>query len=237
MNSTLVKRLRITAGVIIGLILLAVTAIYGISSYRLNRRHPVPPAPKLSLSNSPEVLSRGGHIATRIGNCVECHGGDLGGRVFTDAGPLGIIAGPNLTRGRGGIGAAMTDADWVRAIRHGIRRDGSSLLVMPSESFVHFAQDDLSALVSYLNQLTPVDREVPASKLRYLGRTLLVAEDLPVLVAEKTPNLPLVKTIDKTPSVAYGLYLANIGGCRGCHGLDLSGGTYTAHRERPRLRT
>lgn len=209
---------------LIGLVLLVAISVYGISSYRLNRQHEVPPLPKLTLSNDPDVVGLGGHIATSIGNCTECHGGDLGGKVFVDAGPLGVVAGPNLTRGRGGIGGTMTNADWVRAIRHGIRRDGTSLMVMPSETFVHLAEDDLSALVSYLKQLTPVDREVPESKLRYLGRALLVAGELSVLVAEKKPNLPLVKTIDRKPSVKYGLYLANIGGCRSCHGPNLSGG-------------
>lgn len=221
----LIKWLKIILGSLAGLVLLAVAVIYGVSSYRLHRDHPVPELPKLTVSNHPNVLARGGHIATSLGMCTECHGGDLGGKVLTDAGPLGIIAGPNLTRGRSGIGAAMTDEDWVRAIRHGIRRDGSSLIVMPSETFVHMTHEDLSALVSYLKQLTPVDRDVPKTELRYLGRTLLTAGKLGVLVAEKTPNLPIRERIDCAPTAEYGLYLANIGGCRGCHGLNLSGGS------------
>lgn len=220
-----VKWLKIIFGSLTGVVLLAVVTVYGVSSYRLNRAHSVPALPKLTLSNSPDVLARGGHIATSLGMCTECHGGDLGGKVLTDAGPLGIIAGPNLTPGKGGIGAKMTNDDWVRAIRHGIRRDGSSLIVMPSETFVHMTETDLSAVVSYLKQLTPVDRQVPKTELRYLGRTLLTAGELDVLVAEKTPDLPIRKTIARAPTPDYGLYLANIGGCRGCHGLNLSGGS------------
>lgn len=224
MKTNRLKTLKLTGLLVVGLVLLAVAAIYGVSSYRLNRARPVPLLARLTLSDDPDVLARGGHIATSLGMCTECHGGDLGGKVLTDAGPLGIIAGPNLTRGRGGIGGTMTDADWVRAIRHGIRRDGSSLIVMPSETFVHMTREDLSAVVSYVKQLTPVDRQVPKTELRYLGRTLLATGELTVLVADKTPNLPIREQIDCAPTAAYGLYLANIGGCRGCHGLNLSGG-------------
>lgn len=225
MKSKILRGLKIAALTLVGLILVIVTAVYGISSYRLNRPHDVPPLHQLTLSNKPDVLARGGHIATSLGMCTECHGEDLGGKVLADAGPLGVVAGPNLTSGRGGIGGTMTDTDWVRAIRHGIRRDGSSLIVMPSETFIHMTHDDLSALVSYLKQLTPVDREMEKTYLRYLGRTLLATGELSVLVAEKTPDLPIVKAVAQTPSVPYGLYLANIGGCRGCHGLNLSGGS------------
>ena len=228
MKSKILRKLKVAALAFVGLVLIVATAIYGISNYRLNRQHEVPILPKLTLSSDLETLGRGGHIATSFGMCTECHGGDLGGKVFIDAGPLGVVVGPNLTRGRGGVGGILTDADYVKAIRHGVRHDGKSLMVMPSEVFAQFTEDDLSALVSYLKQLTPIDREVPASELHYLGRTLLVADKLHVLTAEKVSNLPIRKTIDRTPSVSYGLYLATIGGCRSCHRANLSGGSSQA---------
>lgn len=221
MKSKILRGLKIAALTIVSLILVIVTAVYGISSYRLNRPHDVPPLPKLTLSNSPDVLARGGHIATSFGMCTECHGGDLGGKVIQDDRLMFRLAAPNLTRGRGGLGNTLTDADWVRAIRHGIRPDGLSLILMPSEVFVNFAEDDLTALISYLKQLAPVDREVPSSQLYYFGRALLVADELHILTAEKTPRLPLRKTIDRTPSIAYGHYLSI--SCRSCHGPNLSG--------------
>lgn len=207
-----------------GLVLLAVAVLFALSSYRLNRRHPVPPLPTVAVSDQPDVVAQGGHLATSIAMCAHCHGADFGGSVFADVGPLFRLAAPNLTRGRGGVGATMTTADWVRAIRHGVDRRGASLLVMPSHYFATLREDDLSALISYLNQLPPVDREVPKSELRYLGRALLALGQLSVLTAEKTRGLPLLKTIDRRPSAAYGLYLATVGGCRGCHRPNLAGG-------------
>ncbi|MBC8152294.1 MAG: hypothetical protein H7Z72_05225, partial [Bacteroidetes bacterium] len=129
MEANVLKGLKRIAIALVCLSLLAVAAVYSISSYRLNRRHEVPPSPKLTISNDPAVLGRGGHIATSIGMCTDCHGGDLGGKIIADAGPLGLIAAPNLTSGRGGIGASYVDADWVRALRHGVRRDGTSLII------------------------------------------------------------------------------------------------------------
>ena len=228
MKLTMLKWLKL-AGLTLGaLALLAIVSIYAISSYRLNRPHNVPRGDNLTPSTDPDIVARGGHIATSLGLCTECHGDDLGGKLYLDGGPLGIIYGPNLTRGRGGVGGTMANADWVRAIRHGVRRDGSSLLVMPSEKLAYLADDDLLALVSYLKQLTPVDREVLPSELYFTGKALLVLGKLPLLAAEKVPHLLPKKTIDRTPSVNYGLYIANVSSCRGCHRANLSGGSMQA---------
>ncbi|HRF09567.1 MAG TPA: TetR/AcrR family transcriptional regulator, partial [Xanthobacteraceae bacterium] len=43
----------------------------------------------------------------------------------------------------------------VRAIRHGVKPDGRPALIMPSEDYNRFTNDDLSALVSYVRQLPP----------------------------------------------------------------------------------
>lgn len=218
--------LKISLAVLVGVILLSVATIYALSSYRLNRTHEVPPLPELTLSADPAVLARGGHFATSIGKCTECHGGDLGGAIVADVGLLGTVAAPNLTTGRGGVGAWFTEADWVRALRQGVHRDGTSLLVMPSQALTHLREDDLVALVSYLKQLPPIDREVPPSELRIVGRAMLLLGQLNILTAEHLPKspIPLLKTIDHRPTRAYGAYLAVVGGCQSCHGEDLSGG-------------
>src|SRR5215471_19260532 len=63
-------------------------------------------------------VERGRHFATVINGCEDCHGVGLKGGVFLDVPPFRIVA-SNLTRGKGGIGA-FSDADFVRAIRHGV---------------------------------------------------------------------------------------------------------------------
>ncbi|WP_128544124.1 c-type cytochrome [Larkinella soli] len=220
----ILKGLGIGLAALAGLALLTTAVLYGLSEYRLNRRHPIPAIPKLTLSTDSATLAHGEHLAKSTGNCTFCHEADLGGEDSGMGGPLGTVAGPNLTRGRGGLDPSFSDDDWVRAIRYGVHPDGTSLIVMPSETFVHMNAGDLSALVSYLKQLPPIDREVPKTRLGFLGRMLLASGKLPILVAEKTKKLPLVTGVKAGPTVEYGRYLADLSGCRGCHGQNLSGG-------------
>jgi hypothetical protein len=67
--------------------------------------------------------------------CRECHGDNLQGDVLSDDPVFGKIMPPNLTSGRGGIGTAYDDVDWVRSILHGVRPDGKPLFLMPSHEF------------------------------------------------------------------------------------------------------
>ena len=50
----------------------------------------------------------------------------------------------NLTAGTGGVGAAYTAADYERAIRHGIDREGRPLMIMPSLDFSHLTDQDVA---------------------------------------------------------------------------------------------
>lgn len=221
------------AAILVALALSGAAGVYALSERALARTYAVP-QPQLRPPTGGTAVARGAHLATAVANCVLCHGEDLGGKVYADAGALGVIAGPNLTRGRGGIGAAFTDADWVRAIRHGVRRDGTSLIVMPSETYVHLSDRDLGALVAYLKQLPPVDRTPPPTRFGPLGRVLLASGRLPLLVAPKTPRVPAVPDVPPDTTAAYGRYLADVGGCRGCHGLGLSGGRVAGPDSLPR---
>jgi mono/diheme cytochrome c family protein len=215
-----------------GLAVVAATAIYVVSQRELRRTYPVA-VPQFELPSDSASLARGAHLALSIGTCVECHGEDLGGKVYADMGPVGVVAGPNLTRGRGGIGESLTVADWVRAIRFGVRRDSTSLIVMPSEVFAYLSDADLAALIAYARGVPPVDREVPATRFGPLGRALLAAGKLPVLVAPKTPRLTYDSAVAPGVSVEYGRYLASIGGCHGCHGFGLSGGRVAGPEDLP----
>jgi mono/diheme cytochrome c family protein len=196
------------------------------SEYRLNRKYLVAAAPVAGRSDSAS-LSRGGHLYRSIG-CATCHSADGGGALYLDAGPIGLAVGTNLTRGRGGIGSSRTDGDLVRAIRHGVRQDGSSLILMPSEVYVHLTDEDLGAIIGYLRQLPPVDRKLPATHLRLLGRALLAVGKLNLLAAAKTPPFAHPAAISPGPTAAYGRYLADIASCRSCHGSGLSGGPMAA---------
>ena len=217
------RALAVLRVLVITLVVVAVgaTAWAGIASARrIGRVHPVPNEHALAVRTDAAAIARGRQL-TYVATCVLCHGEDLGGAEYANMGAIGMIAGPNLTRGRGGHGDALTDADWDRAVRHGVRRDGTSLIMMPSEAFYALTNEDLSAIVAFARSAPPVDREIPASRFGPLGRALLAAGRLPFLVAEKTPSVAHVPAMTAAPTPEYGRYLADIGGCRGCHGFGL----------------
>src|SRR5689334_2533268 len=169
-------------------------------------------------------IARGEHLVRNVIDCTLCHGEDLGGAVYSSSRAIGTVAGPNLTRGKGGIGADYGDMDFVRAIRRGVRRDGRSLIVMPSEVFTHLSQEDLGAVIAFLKQAPPVDREVPKSGFGPVGRALLASGKMNILVAGKTPRIDVPVAVPRDTSATYGKYIADIAGCHGCHGYGLSGG-------------
>jgi mono/diheme cytochrome c family protein len=204
--------------------LLGLGSVYVVSERELRRLHALPVEEPLSTPIDSVSLARGAHLVHTIGTCALCHAPDLGGKVYMDGGLLGLVAGPNLTTGRGGVGGELSDADWERAIRHGVRRDGTSLIVMPSELYTHLSDSDLAAMVAYLKQVPPVNRDVEPTHFRLLGRALLASGRLPLLVASKTPRVDHSPSIPVAEDAEYGRYLANIGGCHGCHGYGLSGG-------------
>jgi mono/diheme cytochrome c family protein len=229
----ILKGVGAALGVLAGVVVLLAGAVYVLSERRLRRTYPVPTSQPVAVLTDSAAVARGGHLARAVGSCMLCHGDDLGGRVYVADGALGVIAGPNLTRGRGGLGGAFTDADWVRAIRYGVHRDGTSLIVMPTEVFTHFTDADLGALIGYLEQLPSVDREVPRSGFGPVGRALLAAGKLNILVAPKTPRLDSRPTVAPGPTREYGRYLADVSGCHGCHGYGLSGGRVAGPPDTP----
>jgi cytochrome c5 len=217
-----VRRAAIIAAVAAGLCVLAAAGVYAVSEHRLSRTYDAEPPP-LAIPNDSVSIARGRHLTNAVLTCAVCHGEDGGGKVYADMGPVGVVAGPNLTRGHGGIAAARSDRDLVRAIRYGVRRNGSSFIAMPSENFTYLNDTDLGAVIAYVRQLPPVDREVPVTRFGPVGRALLAAGKMKILVAPKTPRLTARSSASPGPTKEYGRYLADLS-CHGCHGFGLSGG-------------
>jgi mono/diheme cytochrome c family protein len=224
MEAALLRVLKWVGIVLVVVVVAVVATVYVLSSQAFGQTHDVPPDHAIAIPTDSAAIARGEHLVKVAATCVECHGSDAGGTLMGEGGPLGTLAAPNLTTGRGSAVADFTPTDWERAIRHGVRRDGTSLIVMPSEVFTYLSDEDFGAIVAYLRQAPPVDREVPRTSFSFLGRALIGFGKLPILVAGKTPHVAHVASVAPDTTAAYGRYLADIGGCRGCHGLELSGG-------------
>ena len=59
---------------------------------------------------------------------------------------LGTIPASNLTSGKGGIAKSYSDADWIRAIRHGVKPDSRVEILMYDYSTM--SDRDLGALIA-----------------------------------------------------------------------------------------
>jgi mono/diheme cytochrome c family protein len=212
---------RAVAGLVF-LLVLAVAALYAITSRHIGRPYDFPDSAVRAATDSTS-LTRGRHLVEAIAKCQECHGADMGGELWIDAPAFGRLAGANLTSGRGGIGD-LTDADLERALRRGVGRDGRPLIFMPADAFTALSDEDLAAMIGYLRTLPPVDREVPQPKVGPVARALYLRGNfplLPVTVINHESSRPA--PVPAGATVEYGEYLATIGGCRSCHGLMLAG--------------
>ena len=178
---------RILAAVAV-LALIGAGVVYAASERKLRKTYDTS-VDSVHVPTDVASIARGEHLVRNVIDCTICHGEDLGGAVYSSSPAIGTVAGPNLTRGKGGFGPDYTDMDYVRAIRRGVKPDGRSLIVMPSEVFTHLSQEDLGAVLAFLKQAPPVDREVPKSGFGPVGRALLAAGKMNILVAGKTPRL------------------------------------------------
>lgn len=215
------KWLGILIGGVLVLVLLAIGIMYFVTEQRMNRTYEVSPVQLTAVPGDSAVLERGARVIA-VRGCTGCHGADLGGEVMSDDFVFGRLSASNLTAGRGGIGGQYADRDWVRAIRHGIGADGKPLVLMPAYEYTPLGREDLEALVAYLKQVPPVDRELPENRIGPLARALYLSGSLPLVAAERVDhNAPLEAGPLPGLTAEYGEYLSH--SCTGCHGEGLKG--------------
>ncbi|MBL0173082.1 MAG: c-type cytochrome [Gemmatimonadaceae bacterium] len=217
------RRIGVVLGSLIGVVAVFVGWAYYASSQKAAKVYDVALTPFTAVSDSLSI-ARGKHLVESITKCVVCHGPDLGGATLVDDPALGILAGKNITSAGGVIGT-YSDAELARLIRHGVKRDGHAAAIMPSEDWISMADDDLSAIIAYLRSVPPVDRPTVNVMLRPMGKVLFATGKLPLYTADIIDHtIKPVASMVPDSTVGYGRYLADIGGCTGCHGPGLSGG-------------
>jgi mono/diheme cytochrome c family protein len=220
------RRIGIGVGILLGVLVLAAGGAYTYGGHLDTRTVTLPDASAWVPVAPPNetVVARGEHLATAIGKCVECHGVDLGGTKFIDDPALGRLPASNLTTGKGGVLRRYNDAALERVIRHGIKVDGTPAFIMPAEDYQFFTDEDVMALIAYIRSRPAVDREQQPKNLHFLARALVTGGVIkyPYDIIDHTRKSPA--SLRAEPTADYGRYIANVGGCTGCHGPGLSGG-------------
>ena len=157
---------------------------------------------------------RGAYLVQGPAGCGNCHtplgpegpvwSKDLGGRLVEES-PAFTAYAPNITPG--GPVADWSDAELARAIREGIRPDGSVIgPPMPFSMYRGLSDEDLGAIVAYLRTVPAVENIVPASTY-----------NIPLPPAYGPP----VGTVSAPPravTAEHGAYLAGpVAHCLECH--------------------
>jgi mono/diheme cytochrome c family protein len=207
---------------LVALVLLGATALglgVFLAERKMQRFVDVPVKP-VALRNDAASLERGRYLFASRG-CVDCHGSNGTGRTFAEDGGL-VIAGPNITTGPGGVVAGYQPVDWVRTIRHGVDPKGRPLMIMPSEDYNRFTDDDLASLVAYVRSLPPASGQGTVLKLPLPVKALYGFGAIQDAAARIDHTLPPQQPVAEGVTLAHGAYVANM--CIGCHREGLVGG-------------
>jgi mono/diheme cytochrome c family protein len=159
-------------------------------------------------------VERGEYLVRGIMGCGNCHtpigalgfetDKELAGRLVEDGEAFTAFA-PNITPA--GPVADWSDAELARAIREGIRPDGSLIgPPMPFALYRGLGDEDLAAVVAFLRTLPAVENEPGASEYRF---------PLPPAYG---PPVESVTAPERGVTVEYGAYLAGpVAHCTECH--------------------
>ena len=160
------------------------------------------------------TLARGEYLVRGPMGCGNCHTPlgpegpvmqqELAGRLVDDN-PMFTAYAPNITPA--GRLKDWSDADLARAIREGLRPDGTLIgPPMPFTMYRGLGDEDLASIVMFLRSLTPVENVVPASTYR-----------MPLPPAYGPP-VTSVTAPAQGVTVEYGAYLAGpVAHCMECH--------------------
>ncbi|MDH4246392.1 MAG: cytochrome c [Deltaproteobacteria bacterium] len=208
-------------GTLVIVLITALAIIYTLTNNRMSKHYAVTVQSPPVLSG-PQVLAEGERLYISRG-CVDCHAKNLAGQTVVDDPIIGRFSGANLTKGQGGIGGIFTDEDFVRAIRHGVGKEGEALIFMPSTDFYAMANTEIATLIAYIRSVPPVDKPSEKQKPGPLSRLMFLLGEMPLMVtAELIDHSFKAEEVPVGVTREYGRYLAN--GCTGCHGPGFSGG-------------
>ena len=216
MRRRVLRVLAIAAGLLVGLLAGACALVYLRSELILRQTYPVPHI-AIAVPTDSASIDEGRRLAQLMGCSGMCHGREGRGAVMFDDPAVARLVAPNLPQ----AAHRYDDATLEALIRHGVRPDGRSLLVMPAESFQALTDADLGRIIAYLRSLPPdTVKALPQPRYHFLGRLgLALGKFHPTtqLVA-KSPVPPP----SDDPRAEHGRYVARIV-CAHCHGTDLHG--------------
>ena len=212
---------KVVKRIAIGLAVFLVLGVSGLAIavvLRENRTFEAP-YPEIEASKDPQVIARGKYLVLGPAHCVACHAEPgqppseephLSGGVAFHL-PVGTFYAPNITPDTAtGIGR-YTDREIARVLRHGVHPTGRA--VLPFMPFQNLADDDLTAVISYLRSRPAMPHPVTAHDVNLVGRFAKA-----FLLEPAGPDATPPRAAPSGATIARGEYLANtVANCGGCH--------------------
>jgi len=171
---------------------------------------------------TPERLERGRYLTQTVLGCPSCHsqkdwtqhgapavvGKEMAGQLFPLPGLPGTVVAPNITPDPESGAGNWTDDQIARAIREGIKHDGTTIFpIMPYANYRVLSDEDVASVVVYLRSLPVVRNLLPSTHINFPVNYLIRSAPQPVSQPVSGPNA--------SDSLARGKYLVTLG-C-GCH--------------------
>jgi cytochrome c553 len=205
--------LRSLAG-IVGLAVLWLVTVFLVSEWRLRREHFAPLVPLAA--GTPDPVE-GRRMARILGCWAGCHGMEGQGGAEELEGIVRVTA-PTLSE----VLPHYSDAQLVRLIRYGVKRDGHSALGMTSYTFWPISDADLADVIAHL-RAQPASPPVPRERhITLAGRFALAVGRWKTSADAVDRAMPRWGELPRTTPYERGRYLASIV-CSECHGLDFRG--------------
>ena len=170
---------------------------------------------------TPERLARGKYLVQGVLSCETCHtpadwsqhgapsiaGKEFSGQELTLEGFPGTAVAPNITPDAETGAGNWTDDQIARAIREGIKHDGTMIFpLMPYMDYKNLSDEDLASVAVYVRSVPPIHEVLPKSKIIFPVNYLV--RSVPESITQPVPP-------PATDQLSRGKYLVKLG-C-GCH--------------------
>jgi cytochrome c553 len=202
-----------------GLVVAGVGVVYAASEWKLRRSYPLP-AVAFDAGKQQVDVNEGRRMSKVLGCWAGCHGREgEGGSIDMDG--YYSVSAPTLSS----VLPAYDDAELVRLVRYGIKRDGSSALGMISYTFYPLSDADLANVIAHLRRQPTLQPQERHRNVTFMARMRLLAGGWQLAADQVDPARPRWGELPRTNAFERGRYLASVT-CSECHGLDFRGNRF-----------
>jgi len=212
------KWLGVGVGSLVALVVVTAVTVFLLSEHEIKRLYMEVQLRDIVVPADADSILKGKRLATIYGCFNSCHGDHMQGAKLFDEPGIARINAPNLTR----VVREYSNAELERLIRHGVKRDGTSTWIMPSQMFQRLTDEDLGNVIAFVRSAPEVEGVGREVTLGPLGRIGIVTGKFKPLASTIQPSQVHASLTDRSDPMAFGEYMV-MTTCTECHGQKLQG--------------